>query len=48
VSAYDFRVETADLAPTPQEASAFVAGVEATHAVPDDVQRAIEGWRHPA
>jgi hypothetical protein len=48
VSAYDFRVETADLAPTPEEASAFVAGVEATHARPDDVQRAIEGWRHPA
>jgi len=48
VSAYDFRVETADLVPTPPEASAFVAGVEATHAGPDDVRRAIEGWRHPA
>ena len=48
VSAYDFRVETADLRPTPEEASAFIGGVEATHPRPGDVERAIEGWRHPA
>jgi len=48
VSAYDFRIATADLVPTADEATRCIGEVEKSHPEPADVQRAVEGWRQPA
>jgi hypothetical protein len=47
VSPYDLAVPAADLVPTPEESSRFIAAVEADHPQPADVERAIEGWYRP-
>jgi hypothetical protein len=47
VSAYDVRVPAPDLVPTPDEAARFIREVEASHASPAEIQRAIEGWLTP-
>ena len=44
VSAYDFRIPTVDLIPSEHEASRFVREVEARHADPGAVERAIDAW----
>jgi hypothetical protein len=44
VSAYDFRIPTADLIPSESEASRFVRDVEARHTDPGAVARAIDAW----
>jgi hypothetical protein len=48
VSAYEFLVDTTDLVPAAADVDRAIREVEASHAGPDDVQRAIDGWRHPA
>lgn len=48
VSAYDFRIATADLVPAADEATRCIGEVEKSHPEPADVQRAVDGWRLPA
>ena len=47
VSAYDVRVTTTELLPSPAETAQFIHEVEASHPGPPDVGRAIDGWYHP-
>jgi hypothetical protein len=47
-SAYDVGVPTFELLADPEEAARHIADVEASHASPADVQRAIDGWRSAA
>jgi hypothetical protein len=44
ISAYDVRVPTVDLMPSPQEVTRFVREVEAQHADPIALERAIAAW----
>jgi hypothetical protein len=48
VSAYDFQVPTTDLVPTAEDVDRAIREVEAAYPQPDNVRRAIEGWRQPA
>jgi hypothetical protein len=48
VSAYDFQVSATDLVPSAEEVDEAIRAVEAAYPRPDDVRRAIEGWRQPA
>jgi hypothetical protein len=47
VSAYDLRVATAELLPTPAETARFIGEAAASHPRAGDVRRAIDGWYHP-
>jgi hypothetical protein len=47
VSAYDLRVATADLLPTPAETARFIAEAAARHPHDADVRRAIDAWSRP-
>ena len=48
VSAYDFRVATADLVPTAEEAERCIRAVEASHPEAGAVERAVGELRRPA
>ena len=48
VSAYDFRVEITDLIPAPDETDRAIHAIEAAYPGPDEVRRAVDGWRQPA
>jgi hypothetical protein len=46
VSAYEFRVATTDLLPSPDEIAAAIDDIETRYPDPGALQRAIDGWRH--
>ena len=46
VSAYDFRVATTDLLPSPDEIAAAIRDIETRYPDPGALQREIDGWRH--
>lgn len=48
VSPYDFGIAATDLLPMSAETSRFIREAETSHPSPADIQRAIDGWYHPA
>jgi hypothetical protein len=47
MSAYDFRVDTIDLVPAPDEVARVLHEIESAYPGPDDIRRAVDGWRQP-
>jgi hypothetical protein len=47
VSAYEFRVPTAALVPSDEEATRFIAAAEREYADPAALERAIASWFEP-
>lgn len=48
LSAYDFRIPTADLVPSEEDAARFIGEIEAAYPDPGAVEREIDGWYEPA